>query len=626
MPATPFLLCFHFLSFPFAKVVMIANIKPFDSILTTSHCWSMEPVPTFPSNKRYAMHFRQKSASDNFINARFPHPKLGHLSPSNVSITAFQTPETIDDALAIPHRPPQAESQSQTDRTHPRQPLPRSQSSSYWMEIRKSPQPTAPRSRKTTAATIITDPTETHPAFESDAFAIHMPTTREPILDPPIFRAKLPSPPKYEQAEGYQAYKRKAEQAREQQRSNGVRVPSRIFPYDYANRHILVPPLELEVSPPNSPAGAFPVSPPIPQQEWTPKQHTQKPSTILHSDRISFPRKPVGLGNIRSSETRPQYHHGDTNTGAIASKLYTSPSPSLKTPAIKVRLKSKAKTESLEITPPQQASSWYTRYTPSPTSSQSTSRTPSPTKPTFAYTTLPHNPIFGFPTTDISGTIAGASKNPPTTPSKPLPKSKVKSPSRWAWLRPAGPRVQKPISHPLTENALASSTITTMATATATAPTTKRSEYISPFTLYRTPPSTNTNTPTPSRPSSPKKLLRSIPLHPPSIPVAPRVLKIDKTEPRGGKFESGFAQVKRLAWIILRICLLVYALVGLYFLLDAIREAVHALGAPFRVVRMVGRVVWRGCGWVFEIGTRAWERWGVYVRFGVKGGWRGRLW
>lgn len=69
---------------------------------------------------------------------------------------------------------------------------------------------------------------------------------------------------------------------------------------------------------------------------------------------------------------------------------------------------------------------------------------------------------------------------------------------------------------------------------------------------------------------------------------------------------------------------MVYALVGLYFLLDAIREAVHALGAPFRAMKMVAGCVWIGCAWVARVLGRGWERWGV--RIALKGGWKGRWW
>jgi hypothetical protein len=61
---------------------------------------------------------------------------------------------------------------------------------------RKEPTPRGiPTSKKTGYATIRTDSTDTQPAFESDAFAVLMPTTRLPILDRPITRTK-PAPSK----------------------------------------------------------------------------------------------------------------------------------------------------------------------------------------------------------------------------------------------------------------------------------------------------------------------------------------------------------------------------------------------------------------------------------------------
>ncbi|KAF2684318.1 hypothetical protein K458DRAFT_388785 [Lentithecium fluviatile CBS 122367] len=77
-----------------------------------------------------------------------------------------------------------------------------------------------------------------------------MPTTREPILDTPVFRAKLPSPSKA-QVEAYQTYERKVQQVRERNNSEGVRVPSKIVsnwkPMDvrqivHHNSHLSGPP------------------------------------------------------------------------------------------------------------------------------------------------------------------------------------------------------------------------------------------------------------------------------------------------------------------------------------------------------------------------------------------------
>ncbi|KAH7120961.1 hypothetical protein B0J11DRAFT_508005 [Dendryphion nanum] len=513
----------------------------------------METVPDFPSNKRYAMHFRQKSPSDHFIRACFPNPKFGHLSPSNVSITTHHAPESMEEAPSLPQGLPKPPPYGQNDQTYARQPLSRSQSSSYWMEIRKSQYPKRePCSRKKNAATIITDPTDTQPAFESDAFAVQMPTTREPILDPPIFRAKLPSSSKYAQAEAYQTYKRKADQERERQQFEGVQVPSKIVSYDYASRHITAQPLESEVSHLNNPAGAFPISPPVPQQEWTKNEQTKQDyKSMSISDYLSLSQKPEGLGNIQIQGSRVHYQHGDASAGAITSNLRSMP------------------------------------------------QQPSPSKPS-TIKNSPVEPVFGFTPNDIDGTVAGASKLSPRRLPKESPKlkakgkdneknkDKVKGPSRWAWLRPTGPRVQKPTIHAVPADTKDSNPAATRTTG-----------YVNPFNIHTTPLQTNTNNSMNSRPLSPKKLLHSIPLR----PTTPTPIPHSTTEEPSGKFETGFTQVTTFTSLLFKICLVVYALVGLYFLLDAVREAVYALGAPFRMVRVLGRVGVLICkaGWVFKL-------------------------
>ena len=89
-----------------------------------------------------------------------------------------------------------------------------------------------PSSRKTGHATIYTDATGDHAAFESDAFAVHMPTTRIPIIDRPV-APRRPSP--VAQAEAFRTYQEKAHQVRARNHSTGVRVPSKIISYDYAS-------------------------------------------------------------------------------------------------------------------------------------------------------------------------------------------------------------------------------------------------------------------------------------------------------------------------------------------------------------------------------------------------------
>ncbi|KAF2796673.1 hypothetical protein K505DRAFT_237181 [Melanomma pulvis-pyrius CBS 109.77] len=549
------------------------------------------------------MHFRRQSPTNDFITARFPNPKVGHLSPSNVSISTYHTPETIEEALALSSALPQPVQHHAKNASQSRQPLQRSQSSNWWMEIRKSPTPKQePQSRKTNHATIITDATETQPAFESDRFAIQMPTTREPILDPPVFRAKLPSPSRA-QVEAYQTYKKKAQQVRETNHKDGVRVPSKIISYDYANNTYAgyTQPMELDVSPPNSPpkftpAGAFPISPPIPQHTWgaQPKHHhIQGPRSMSDSTHLNIASKPVEVGNMRSHDRRV-YHRGDASSGA-ASHFTT---PSLEKDKIKVRLKPPTATRTREDSP--QKESWWTLYNRSPQSSTDGSRSPSPTKLSFKHTTVPviADAVFGHGGQGISGTSAAAKpkdKAANTTAAsgngsgKATPKHAQTS--RWAWLRPAGPRVAKP---------------------THTHVPAKATTYVDPFVQHATPAPTHPNTPVSSRPNSPRKLA---PRHAPQGPPP--------SKPKG-KFETGFAQVTTLTSLVIRVCLIVYVLVGLYFLLDAVREAVHTLGAPFRLLKGVGRCAWGGVVWLGRWLAWAWERWGVKIV--ARGGWRGRWW
>lgn len=515
------------------------------------------------------------------ISAQFPNPKLGLLSPNKVSIASYQTPETIGEALAL------SDPALYSPRHHyrgnsVRQQLERSQSSEYFLEIRKSPGPKEPKSRKTNFTTIQTDATDTQPAFESDAFAIQMPTTREPVVDAPVFRAKLPSPSKA-QVEAYQTYKRKAQQVRERNNSEGVRVPSKIVSYDYAcaAKNDQRSPLALQVNPPVSPpqlsvAGSFPISPPIPQHSWmSPKQpaqiHNHSSSSISESSNISIARTPIGLGTPRRDVSRPRYHRGDADVGATSH----TPSPASTPTKIKVRVKPKAVDEESP-----QKESWWNLYNRSPQSSTDGSRSPSPTKTTlnFAYTTTGDSiadTVFGYDSNDIVGTPA----NTEAKLKKKDVTSKRTHTSRWAWLRPAGPRIAKP--------------------AAATISPLKMPTYVDPFVLHATPTSTQPSTPTASRSASPKKLTRV---------AAPSKDNADK-----GKFETGFAQVTNLSSLVLKVCLLVYALVGLYFLLDAIREAVHVLGAPFRGIKIIVRIIWLGSIWLGKMMCKGWERWGFKI-------------
>lgn len=549
----------------------------------------MESLPTFPSNKRYAMHFKHQTPIDNFITARFPNPKTAHLSPSNVSIATYHTPEGFKEALALsqsPPPPPPPPPHASKSPSPARQPLTRSQSSSWWMEIRKSPTPKqqGPRSRKTGEATIRTEATENEPAFESDAFAVHMPTTREPILDAPVFRAKLPSPSKA-QVEAYHTYKHKADLARERQQVQGVQVPSKLISYDYAfaNAAREYQSVELDESSPPSPtdfapAGSFPASPPILQHGWA------KPAPRLHGPRAMSEGthlfNPSPTGNVRANNSPPRYYQRTANAETGTSR--STPTPSPKPSTITVRLKPKGSVPGPVTDRPQEESKWGL-YNRSPQSSSNGSRSPSPTKPNFLYTTTANDTVFGYGSKNINGTVADVSKTPQTSPTK-LPKTatKEKATGRWAWLRPVGPRAAKPTG------------TQTIHTPVAAAKTTA---YIDPFVLHASPVPSKPTTPSSSRPASPKKPIHSLPPQ-----------NIDKST-----FETGFAQIKSLTSLLLKLCLLIYALVGLYFLLDAIRQVVSMMGAPFRGMKVVMSWCWIGVVWLAKLGVKGWERFGENV-------------
>jgi hypothetical protein len=93
-----------------------------------------------------------------------------------------------------------------------------------------------PTSRKTGYDTIHTDSTDTQPAFESDAFAVLMPTTRLPNFENPISPTKNASPAT--RANALRTYEEKARQIQERNNSEGMQIPSRFVSYDYAARRL----------------------------------------------------------------------------------------------------------------------------------------------------------------------------------------------------------------------------------------------------------------------------------------------------------------------------------------------------------------------------------------------------
>ncbi|KAF2714222.1 hypothetical protein K504DRAFT_156735 [Pleomassaria siparia CBS 279.74] len=254
------------------------------------------------------------------------------------------------------------------------------------------------------------------------------------------------------------------------------------------------------------------------------------------STHINTRRKPIGLENMQSNN-RQVYHRGDTSLGAARFTPSSTPPPN----KIKVHIKHSV-TRTRDESPQKEA--WWGMYNGSPQTSVDGSTSHSPTRLNFKYTTVPIE-VFGYKSKDVSGTLATAHiKGKEKEKDKVAPTS-AKTTSRWAWLRPAGPRIVKPAAVPTPAKARAC-----------------------------------INPPTVSCPSSPKK---PIPPRPPCVPA-------DAT-PKS-QFESGSAQVTSLTIIVVKVCLVVYFLVGIHFVLNAIRQTVHALGAPFRGVNMIERWIW----------------------------------
>jgi hypothetical protein len=508
------------------------------------------------------MLFRRRASSSpqNIITAQFPNPKSTKITPGNVAISHYPPPQTPSDALSLSN--PSCPPLPPLHRSLPRQPLDRSQSSEYFLEIRKN---SVPQSYQTNEGMIHTDATSTQPAFSSDAFAIQMPTTREPILDTPIYRAKLPGISKA-QVDAYQTYKEKAKLVRERNNSEGVRVPSKILSYDYGYGKARKGP-GVHPSPPHSPtklsvAGSYPTSPPLEQEPWIHTQdvgyNSSRHRSTTASSNISITRKPIAILSTPSTtptRTRYQAHASDTSPGASTCHPSTPP-----------KLKLLLKPQAVPTTPSRPPrKNLYTHSPPSTASSRSSSpekpertafstraASPEKTGARFAYTTTGAEAEKKEAVPLFAATRRDAAKK--KREEKEREREKV---GRWTWLRPTGTRVGK--------LGLTPTTITSTTTITTPRPLPDgKIGYIDPFTQHSPPP------PMVSRSPSPRKLQ----------PLASK-----------RKVDSGFAQISSLGLLIAKVCLVVYLLVGVYFVLDAVREAVHVLGAPVRGVRRVVGVV-----------------------------------
>lgn len=79
-----------------------------------------------------------------------------------------------------------------------------------------------PKNRETSYAVIRTDSKDSQPAFESDAFAVLMPTTRLTILDKTVTPPKIRTPTA--SVEALKTYQEKARQGRERNNNQGVQI------------------------------------------------------------------------------------------------------------------------------------------------------------------------------------------------------------------------------------------------------------------------------------------------------------------------------------------------------------------------------------------------------------------
>lgn len=607
--------------------------------------------------------------------------------PQQYTLNAFaRTPKTLKEVFSISAKLP-------IDSTTKPKPTGPTKKSTIPTPVRSQQPQRGPSSRKTGHATIYTDATDEHAAFESDAFAVHMPTTRLPIIDRPI-SPKKPSP--VAQAAAFRTYQEKAHQVRARNHSTGVRVPSKIVSYDYASSKIVsrdAAQAEKFNEPPSplQPAGSFPLSPPILQTGWEHPQvvnrmHTQSRS-LNEPRRVYTLSKPLNsIDNAVSPETQG---------GASRS----TPSPT-QPPPIRIRITPRI------IIPKVQNSQMGSKESPhrrSPTISPPTSRSTSPHKsmPNFTrHNSVEGDSLFGYQVKDRTATTAGAKASSGSdnekdkdqerereqkqkreheqemekkekekkemekkamekkremekeierrkeklkeeakekVKEKMKEKESVKTPkklekpkkaekeekaekaekigsagntspkrtmgSRWPWMRPAGPRVDKPAPAPTPEP---TSNVTPKTMPSSNAP--RLSAYISPFERHATPPApTSPRNPTVSRPPASRKTASAAPPAP-----APQ-----------GKFETGVAQIKGLALILCKIGFILYAIVALWYVLDTAREAIHAIGAPFRFIGLLGGWAWLGVLWLINIGVNLWEQWGF--KLALKGGWMWRV-
>ena len=485
-----------------------------------------------------------------------------------------------------------------------------------------------PTSRKTGFATILTDSTDAFPAFESDAFAVLMPTTRLPILEYTRLPKKAVSTAA--QADALRTYQEKAQQNRERNNSQGVKVPSRIVSYDYASRHGPDQRASTESGTgiPTA-AGSFPISPPVPQHKWplpSSKVDTkvQKLPHVTGLRSATSPLKPVTVGTKSATAASPtscyRVYRPDSTAGASRSPSSASALP----PSITVRIKPRAKVtaQNAERVQTESSHKFYNRPFDTASSQSSCDSSPVKSMPNFTrHNSVEGDSIFGYKSKDAGGagdgspTSSGAEKGKSTSLTSSdndkkkervlaIPQIKMKTPEkapekaakdttpkrtltqRFPWLRPAGPRLAKPTTAPVVFTAPAPRPI---------------SSYVDPFERLAKPAPhpTALRSPltAPPRPCTPKKTLTK---PTPTINTIPRPVTPRSVAPPSptGKFDSGFAQIQSFALLLAKVCLAVYAVVALWFIMDAVKEACYVIGVPFRIAKCVGVWVWLLVCWV----------------------------
>lgn len=450
----------------------------------------------------------------------------------------------------------------------------------------------APSSRKTGHATIHTDAVDGHDAFESDAFAIHMPTTRIPIIDAPVSRFK-PSSPTKAQVEAAQTYREKAREARERNNNIGIRVPPNIASYDYAyastsKTQAALPAVLKPSNSPPAPAGAFPISPPMPQGKWARPEQGSVP--VVTKSKIpsntSVYRKPTVTGvTTAAAVIEDSVHFVRVDAKGGASRPITPPQST----TVKISMRPKTpspsrnaaiptiKVQACQAEPSQTHARDADRrrgmhYRSPHIETVLPSRSPSPTKTMPNFTrqySIEGDSIFGYKVKDPLGTVGGADKSASSSSEDEKPKAtntkaqnitKVTPPKRtltdrWPWIRkgatvgkpPSEPAPDPPINRPFT--------------------TRPRSIYISPFEGLASPPTT---------PPIPRTTAQPV--------VAKKASVTSETFATSPSFDKGLQQIQDCFLLALKIGLALYAVVALWFILDAIREALCVVFVPLQYV------------------------------------------